>query len=83
MTQKSLLATLLIVGCFSFLPGMVQAQGERGRALKNIPKPTKSPMPNKGAPFDGGISFLIAAGAVYTVKKAYEKKKKEALNGSV
>lgn len=32
---------------------------------------------NHGAPFDGGISLLIAAGAAYGAKKAYNKRMAE------
>jgi len=81
MIQKSLLATLLIVGCFGFLTSRVQAQDElRAKVMREKPK---LPKHDKGAPFDGGISLLIAAGAVYTAKKAHEKRKRETANQQV
>jgi len=81
MRQSSLVTALLITGCLGFSPGLVQAQQvHRNMAFKpnKPPKPPKPP--NKGAPFDGGLSFLIAAGALYTAKKAHDKMKMETLN---
>lgn len=41
----------------------------------------RKPFPDRpirhGAPFDGGISLLIAAGAAYGAKKAYNKRMAE------
>jgi hypothetical protein len=32
--------------------------------------------PDENAPFDGGISLLVAAGIGYAVKKGYDKRKR-------
>jgi hypothetical protein len=51
--------------------------------MKIPPKPPRPPKPPKGghhnAPFDGGISLLLVAGAAYGIKKAYNKKLENAL----
>jgi len=81
MKQSSLVTALLIAGCFGLLPVLVQAQlGRHMTFQQQKPKPPKPPKPNKGAPFDGGLSLLIAAGAVYTAKKAHDKMKMERLS---
>lgn len=41
------------------------------------PKHLPSNPGHHGAPFDGGISLLIAAGAAYGAKKAYNKRMTE------
>lgn len=41
------------------------------------PKPKHSKPGHYGAPFDGGISLLIAAGVGYGVKKAYNRRNAE------
>ena len=58
----TMLATMLIV--FICLPSLVQAQPE-------------CPNPNIPCPIDGGLSFLIAAGVVYGVKKVRDSRKKK------
>jgi len=85
MRQHSLVTALLITGCLSFLPALIQAQPHYDLAFKQQKppkpaKPSKPPKPNKGAPFDGSLSLFIAVGALYTAKKAYDKMKMETLN---
>jgi hypothetical protein len=41
------------------------------------------PPPTTGAPFDGGLSLLIAAGIGYASKKAYDKRKKDKLKEDI
>jgi hypothetical protein len=54
-----------------------------GSAMNIPPRPPKPPKPPKGghhnAPFDGGISLLLVAGAAYGIKKAYNRKLENAL----
>jgi hypothetical protein len=47
--------------------------------LTNAQDPNDPPPPpdDPGAPIDGGLSLLLAAGAVYGVKKYRDGKKKE------
>ena len=59
----TMLATMLII--FICLPSLVHAQ----------PFPD-CPDPNVECPIDGGLSFLIAAGVVYGVKKVRDSRKK-------
>jgi len=59
----TMLATMLIV--FICLPSLVQAQ------FPGCPDPTVA------CPIDGGLSFLIAAGVVYGVKKVRDGRKKK------
>lgn len=59
----TMLATMLIV--FICLPSLVQAQ------------PFDCPNPDLPCPIDGGLSFLIAAGVVYGVKKVRDGRKKK------
>ena len=58
----TMLATMLIV--FICLPSLVQAQPD-------------CPIPDVPCPIDGGLSFLIAAGVVYGVKKVRDGRKKK------
>ena len=41
------------------------------------------PPTTHGAPFDGGLSLLIAAGIGYASKKAYDKRKKDTLKEDI
>lgn len=59
----TMLATMLII--FICLPSLVQAQ------FPECPDPTQP------CPIDGGLSFLIAAGVVYGVKKVRDSRKKK------
>ena len=61
----TMLAIMLIV--FICLPSLVQAQ------FPNCPDPTV----DCNVPIDGGLSFLIAAGVVYGVKKIRDSRKKK------
>jgi len=67
--KKMVIATLLTIslGCLSFY----------SFALRPPPRgPGKGTPPGKqNAPFDGGASLLIAAGAAYGAKKAYDRRK--------
>ena len=42
-----------------------------------------SVVPPTAAPFDGGLSLLIAAGVGYASKKAYDKRKAEKNNNDL
>lgn len=67
MKLKSFFASCCILTAFICLPSFLQAApGDPGRD----PDPTK-------VPFDGGLSLVIAAGAAYASKKAFDKRKKE------
>jgi hypothetical protein len=59
----TMLAIMLIV--FICLPSLVQAQ------FPDCPDPTVA------CPIDGGLSFLIAAGVVYGVKKVRDGRKQK------
>ena len=50
-----------------------------GLQLLADPNPPDSPVPQppNGAPIDGGLSFLIAAGVAYGSKKLFNKRKQE------
>ncbi len=76
MKKKSLLVPLLIVGFLSVLPGIVQAKGAPDKGGKKVNDDRGH---NKDAPFDTGIGILIAAGAAYGLKKAYDKREKDTL----
>lgn len=69
MKFRFFFTTICIVLAFICLPFLASAQpGGGGR----------DPDPGNGgtaAPFDGGISMLIAAGIGYASKKAYDKRK--------
>ncbi len=53
---------------------------DKGQGNNDRPgNPGNAPGHNKNAPFDTGIGILIAAGAAYGLKKAYDKRKKDAL----
>lgn len=67
MRIKALFPTLLILGLFTCLPILLNAQFD---------DPDPDP-PATSVPFDGGLSLLIAAGAGYAAKKAYDKRKKD------
>ena len=58
--------TILLVASV-FLPLLVHAQGD---PFPGCPDPTVA------CPIDGGLSFLIAAGVVYGVKKVRDGRKK-------
>ena len=66
MRTQVLLPALLIIGLFTCLPVLVNAQFE---------EPDPEP-PTTSVPFDGGFSLLVAAGAAYATKKAYDKRRK-------
>jgi hypothetical protein len=83
--MKSLLAALLIVLCFAFAPVISHAQlrieGSSSRTQPPATTRTNDTLP--GAPIDGGLSLLVAAGVGYASKKAYNKRKKEKGNSPV
>lgn len=64
----TMLATMLIV--FICLPSLVQAQ-------------PNCPNPDIPCPIDGGLSFLIAAGVVYGVKKVRDSRKKKQVGENI
>ena len=59
------------------LAGALTCSALMANALSIPPKPVPPKPGHHGAPFDGGISLLIAAGAAYGAKKAYNKRKAE------
>ena len=60
-------ATVMLV-IFSCLPSLVHAQG--GGGCDPLTDPTCTPI-------DGGLSFLIAAGVGYGIKKVRDNKKQQ------
>ena len=64
----TMLAIMLIV--FICLPVLLQAQVDPCNDPNNPPPPSC-------VPIDGGLSFLIAAGVVYGVKKVRDGRKKK------
>ncbi len=65
MKLQSFFATCLIVAAFICIPSFLHAApGDPGQD------------PDTKVPFDGGLSLLIAAGAGYASKKAFDKRKK-------
>jgi hypothetical protein len=68
--KKTLLRTTMVCAiiCYAF-------------TSKALDIPPKGGNPGGGghhdAPFDGGASLLLAAGAVYGIKKAYNRRKQE------
>ena len=66
--KRKYFLTLLITTCsFISSPVLVLADG---------PKPPGPRDPGTKAPFDGGLSLLVAAGISTGLKKAYDKRKK-------
>ena len=64
MNLNASFTSKIILVVLSCLPALLHAQpGDPGGA------------PN-GAPLDGGVSLMIAAGVAYASKKAYDKRKK-------
>ena len=61
MKTKKILFTLFILVCIKFV--------NAGPPPPPPPPPTPGCWPPPCVPIDGGISFLIAAGAIYGVKK--------------
>ena len=66
---KSLLMFTIVFISLTVLPGIVQAQTD-------LPNADSDP----DAPFDGGISLLLAAGIGYGVKKTRDYKKKQTIH---
>ena len=66
MTSRSFFTTLWFVWAFICLPSLLWAQPGGG-----------GPDPDPSVPIDGGLSLLVAAGAGYAIKKAYDKRKAE------
>ena len=64
MKSKLLSVAAMTVGFLAFLPAVTFAG-----VVDYCP-------PTTGAPFDGGLSLLIAGGIAYASKKAYDKRKK-------
>jgi hypothetical protein len=76
--MRFLNAVLFTIFLISFAPLMSDAQdirleGSSPRNHTNITRDTNG----TGAPFDGGLSLLIAAGVGYASKRSYDKRKKE------
>ena len=68
---KSLLMFIIVFISITVLPGIVQAQTD---------VPTSDFATDPDAPFDGGISLLLAAGIGYGVKKTRDYKKKQTIH---
>ncbi len=62
--KKQVLQTAVMMGCFLLVATFLHAAPPGGGGGADA-----------GAPIDGGISLLVAAGASYGVKKLYNKKK--------
>ena len=72
MTKK--LRLILIMGMIT-VPTFLMAQQP---GLDTLPNPGEGGGGDTtDAPFDGGVSLLVAAGVAYGVKKVHEKKKAE------
>lgn len=67
MKFQSFFSVLFILAVFVFLPSIINAQ----------PGTPGGPPTPVGAPFDGGLSLIIAAGAGYALKKKYNQRKKQ------
>jgi hypothetical protein len=65
--SKCLLITLAMVIAFNFLPIITKAQLVFDQG-------------DPDAPFDGGVSVLLAAGIGYGLKKANDARKKKIIN---
>lgn len=77
MKSRFLITITLIVICF-VAPFYAHARGIAPDAVFVAANP--DPV---SAPFDGGLSLLIAAGVGYASKKAYDKRKKENLTPDI
>ncbi len=64
--MKKILIPLLMIFAFMVLPGLMQ------NAAAQPPPPPPQPIP-----FDGGLLFLIAAGATYGARKLYKQQKED------
>ncbi|MEQ9351326.1 MAG: hypothetical protein RJQ00_01975 [Vicingaceae bacterium] len=72
--MKKLLATFSFVLLFS-IPSVLQAQGPPPNPGGGNGKPPCFPPPC--IPIDGGLSWLLLAGAAYGGKKVFDSKNKE------
>lgn len=68
MNRKFILIFVFIIGAVSFCLGAAPPKPPQGGA---------GCWPPPCVPIDGGISLLIAAGAIYGGKKLYNNKKKD------
>ena len=72
--MKSALFTIMLLVIISIAPSTVFAK--KPSVLDNdCDVPTQ-------APFDGGLTILLAAGAGYALKKGYDNKKKKQISDS-
>lgn len=77
MNMKSLFKTqavLIVIFCMPFLSNAQPGDG----GIDADPNPPSG----AGAPFDGGLSILIAAGIGYAAKKGYDKRLSEKAKGN-
>ncbi len=88
--MRSILSVLLIIFCFAFAPIKANSQDVTTesylrRTQSQVTRTSGSPEAQgpTGAPFDGGISLLVAAGLGYAGKKAHDKRKKEKANNNI
>jgi hypothetical protein len=71
--MKTILRSLLFIGillCAGYAQSLAAGMGS------GPPAPCGGPFPPCPIPLDGGISFLLVAGAAFGGKKAYDWKKK-------
>jgi len=68
--MKKMTVRILLVSCLTCCALVANA-------FSIPPRPVPGKPGKHGAPFDGGVSLLIAAGVAYGVKKAYNKRKAE------